>query len=144
MLSTVPRAWRLPRTKRAARWATRCIMLPPSSLAGRRSRSHPAGQFRQGLVALQRCQGDLRLECRCVVAPRPACHALAPVGGRSRSPGMKQGYHLDRCPILRGHLCPRQGDGLGKAEMALFGKFASSASRLSGPRWLSKMVEFDH
>ena len=37
------------------------------------------GQLRQRLVAFQRRQRHLRLECRCVVPPRPSRHAFAPV-----------------------------------------------------------------
>ncbi len=75
-------------------------------------------QFSQGLVSLECRQRNLRFECRSVVPPLPSCHALAPFWGRSSGPGLKQGYHLARCPKF---WCPLSSHAKSDADEAADG-----------------------
>jgi len=57
-------------------------------------------QLRQRLVALERGEGHLGLECRTVIASR-SLHHRAPLVRHPSWASVKQGYHLAHCPNFR-------------------------------------------
>lgn len=57
--------------------------------------------LRDRLLALDRCECHLGLECRRVVPARTSCHDCSYLKGFA--PSVEQSHHLAGCPIIRGH-----------------------------------------